>query len=398
MNRSSFFRRSIFTLTATLLSLSCDRRTPDASTPNIDAPIALAETRFLGNDGVEVEGATLSILLLGSGRTAMIDPFGHAVLLFDDRQKQTASLGRAGEGPGEFAGASSIISGKGDTLEVWDSVQHRLSYLDRSVRFVKSSPLAKWPTEPFFKIVGQFADGRLVGLTKISTRLTMGRTELTTDSVGVLVGYPDSVPKTIFVLRGVTSVHAIDGASMVSLGVEATFPNAGIVCKMGMILTVENSLVVYNADKETQMRYPSFAPTFPLTSARRRDMRISAVTSVANPAVRADAESLIDHELRSRSVIVASPIIDSNGRLWYSKRGAKRLFARYSLSGTLDAMVRLPEAVFPLQADDDRFAVIVPGNDSTDHATLILRIPPTALAARRTPDAGLGRCGSAFRY
>ncbi len=214
--------------------------------------MALAETRFLGSDGVEVEGAALSILLLGSGRTAMTDPFGHSVLLFDDRRQQIATLGRAGQGPGEFTGASSIISGKGDTLDVWDSVQHRLSYLDRSPRFVQSTPLAKWPTEPFFKIVGQFADGRLVGLTKISKRLTLGRTVLTTDWVGVLVGHPDSVPKTIFVLRGVTSVHAIDGAKIVSLGVESTFPNVGIVCKMGMILTLDNTLVVYSADKKTQ--------------------------------------------------------------------------------------------------------------------------------------------------
>ena len=74
---------------------------------------------------------------LGRGRVAVGMNTPPQVLVFDEHGTLTATLGRRGEGPGEFTSVSSVVPLPGDSVAVWDADRRRISIFGTSGRFVR---------------------------------------------------------------------------------------------------------------------------------------------------------------------------------------------------------------------------------------------------------------------
>ena len=90
---------------------------------------------------------------LRGGRVCIAMTAPPQVLVVDQGGALLTTLGQAGEGPGEFAGVSSVVPLGGDSLAVWDSERRRISVFDeagalgREVDLRQVAPLS-WTAAP----------------------------------------------------------------------------------------------------------------------------------------------------------------------------------------------------------------------------------------------------------
>lgn len=94
-------------------------------------------------------------VLLGDGRVAVADG-AQRILLFSQEGALLRTIGRAGDGPGEFRRISRLSRAAGDTLVAWDIGNYRLSFLTAEAGFVRSVPTTVMPPAMF---QGAFSDG-----------------------------------------------------------------------------------------------------------------------------------------------------------------------------------------------------------------------------------------------
>lgn len=79
-----------------------------------------------GRDGADLS-VILSAALLPGDRFAVVDLYGREIRIFDEDARHVRSIGRAGEGPGEFGAAPTIRSTAEGQLWAWDPGNRRLS-------------------------------------------------------------------------------------------------------------------------------------------------------------------------------------------------------------------------------------------------------------------------------
>lgn len=84
-------------------------------------------------------GSYVSAVRLRDGRLTVIDR--DRVLLFSREGAFLRSIGRPGDGPGEYRYLTSICRLRGDTLTVWDDGAHRIGILTGDGEFVRHIPL-----------------------------------------------------------------------------------------------------------------------------------------------------------------------------------------------------------------------------------------------------------------
>lgn len=102
-------------------------------------------------------------LLLPGGEIAVAELSTNEIRLFDSQGRHLRSVGRRGQGPGEFQAISGLFAERGDSLVAYDQVQRRATIVPLSggeVRVVRSQAIPR--TRGSFAPFGAFSGGRLV--------------------------------------------------------------------------------------------------------------------------------------------------------------------------------------------------------------------------------------------
>jgi hypothetical protein len=94
---------------------------------------------------------------LSDGRIVVANGGTHELRYFDPTGRHLRSVGRKGEGPGEFQGLGVLVTWSGDSVAVYDWNLRRVSVFDSSGDFARSVTLQYPASVPF--PVGRFADG-----------------------------------------------------------------------------------------------------------------------------------------------------------------------------------------------------------------------------------------------
>jgi hypothetical protein len=81
----------------------------------------------------------------GRGRYYVIGLYGSTIKVFDPRGKYLTSIGRKGEGPGEYKGIGRVLVGPKDSLFVLDQEARRYTVLDAAYHFVRTVILPLGP-------------------------------------------------------------------------------------------------------------------------------------------------------------------------------------------------------------------------------------------------------------
>lgn len=98
-------------------------------------------------------------LELGDGEIVVADGGNHRVLFFDASGKLERSVGRRGEGPGEFEDVDVVSDAWPDSLLVCDRMLRRVSVFDHGGTFVRSFRLATTDSVTYPFVSGVYADG-----------------------------------------------------------------------------------------------------------------------------------------------------------------------------------------------------------------------------------------------
>lgn len=85
---------------------------------------------------------------LPNGTIVVADRFSWSIRYFSEKGELVRTVGREGDGPGEFRGISWLGRCAGDTIFVWDFMHRRMSALDPAGRVSRQFRLPLNPTDP----------------------------------------------------------------------------------------------------------------------------------------------------------------------------------------------------------------------------------------------------------
>jgi hypothetical protein len=136
-------------------------------------PLSVPAGRELGFDPA-------APLWLDERRLLLVDQHERQVVIFDVSTGGTTRLGRAGQGPGEFAGSMLPIRwGRG--FAIWDVASRRLTRFDRSLTMVGTTSFTTG-----FSTVASIGDTLLVGIGGLGGRPVVYRLDVTSTRVDSL--------------------------------------------------------------------------------------------------------------------------------------------------------------------------------------------------------------------
>ncbi len=123
---------------------------------------------------------------LSDGRLVVANSGSHELRVFDSRGTWQKSIGRSGDGPGEFRSLAWLHVGVGDTLRTYDWSLLRVSVFSPDGTFQRSTWLGVPGEQAGLRPLGVLADGRLVARTQNAVTTT-SRAGVHRDTVSVVV-------------------------------------------------------------------------------------------------------------------------------------------------------------------------------------------------------------------
>jgi len=125
--------------------------------------VRFGKVGMLEGDPAYSFGRTWGNILLSDGRVAIADRLAPAIRIFLPDGSIETSVGRRGEGPGEFVAIQGMYRIGSDSILAFDR-GNRWSLFQASGRFVRSGlfDLTAWAGDAYPVILGAFADGTLL--------------------------------------------------------------------------------------------------------------------------------------------------------------------------------------------------------------------------------------------
>ncbi len=303
------------------------------------------------------------VLPLDGGGIAVANASPPHVLVLDASGKPTATLGRGGEGPGEFSSIGSVLALPGDSLLVWDPERQRMSVFGPGGRFARD-----------------------VDLRDVAASSMRGRTRVLPAEGGTFVLFTvANIGPGKGVYRLEADAHLV-GPSGENLGTLGPFPGDEMFSNdlgLGMVAfgahtcaaAAAEGLAVGTAD-DTEIRFYALAGRlerivrWPDVDRRVTPEMVSewteAMLSMVPEAARAQSRDMIERIPRAERVPPYADIIAADsGRIWVGEHPgelAVRGFARpperrwlvFDAGGALEATVRTPEGFQPYAVRDAR--------------------------------------------
>lgn len=137
-------------------SISVESRLPWTIGPTPDLSIGLGGA----GDGHHLFGVR-DAFVLGDGRIAIANAGSGEIFVFTADGERVASMGRIGEGPGEFRRLESIAPWAGDSILGWDARQQRISVFDAAGQHGRTFRVSQFNDSFGPEFLGVTPDGRI---------------------------------------------------------------------------------------------------------------------------------------------------------------------------------------------------------------------------------------------
>lgn len=212
-------RRNALRVGLTLLVAGCDRadRAPDATIVRDSAGVTIVENRSnnaetpdwvvsesptldVGSaegNGADVFGVVRQVVRLRNGSVAVLDASAREIRVFDQDGSHRFTIGRGGEGPGEFQNVRLVAQVLGDSIAAVDNMLGRVSVFSGDGKFARSYPIPRVAGGSAPNILGFFDSGVMVVATQATAAAAPRSTVLlyTVDTDGKILhqlgAYPD---------------------------------------------------------------------------------------------------------------------------------------------------------------------------------------------------------------
>lgn len=113
-----------------------------------DCQLQISEVVVLGDaEGPGIlKGQVVEVRRDSQGRYYLLEHFSQSIQVFGPEGRHLATIGREGQGPGEFRNVSDIVIGEADTLYAFDQINGTLSVFDPDHAFIRSARLEIRPS------------------------------------------------------------------------------------------------------------------------------------------------------------------------------------------------------------------------------------------------------------
>lgn len=368
------FRRSTGTryFALALFALAgCESSERDQAVVDTAQVIAAPSRTFAPPDGFD--GVPMTSVLLADGGVIGVDSRSATLHVFDSTGALVRSIGRRGHGPGEFQEVSDVFEVPSSGVAIYDQVTKRLTLMGRDGSTYWTHLLDRWPNTQSMRVIGAFDSSEFVGVQVRETAWSPGQPAFVDDSIDVLVGTPDSTPRTILTLAGRQSLHVIDGGTARSIIVPGSSRMIS-VCSGGLLFIRDSLLEQYDRQGQLASRM-SLPSTVVPRSAADIEALTTRITTHLSPTARTTATRLLGEHLRDKGYVSGIALVDENADAWMRMAGPELQFARYR-NGTVDVAIGLSSPVFWLHAMDRRLLAISPETDSSGPALKVFEVAP----------------------
>jgi len=328
------------------------------------------------------------VLRLEDGRIVVANGGSNSLEVFAPDGTRLRSVGRSGDGPGEFRALSWVGRLKGDTLAAWDSGLGRLSLFSSSGDYVRSvsprRPLGMYP-----QAVGALASGDIVlalyqpTLGKSTTRTV----HLQRDTVGYAVLSRDGSARELGKVAGTDMIMSGNPAGGLMV-MPLPFGRQSVATVGGERVYVTDGeqfeVAAYDARGGVRALLRAEWPRLPVTSEDVRRFRESLVTlgGEGNASLQRQQAELLDRApWPQQKPAITSLRTDPGGNLWVESPvdGPERLATRwtaFSPQGRVLGAARVPGRLDVRQVGPNWVLGIALDQNQVEHVRLHKLIKP----------------------
>jgi hypothetical protein len=296
------------------------------------------------------------VVPLDGGRIAVANGSPPHVLVIDEDGTLLATLGREGEGPGEFSGIGSVLVLPGDSVVVWDPEQQRMSVFTMAGAYARGASLRDLaaPSVQGWTRLLPTAGGRFVLFTVANIGAGQGTYRLEADAL--LLGPAGESLGRLGPFPGDEMFSNDLGLGMVAFGAHTCAATTQDRLVVGTADAAEVRLYALSGDLERIVRWPDADRSVtPEMVAEWTE----AMLSVVPEAARAESRRMIERIPRAERVPPYSDIlIADSGRIWAGEhpgelavrgfsRSPERRWLVFDAGGLLVATLHTPEGFRP---------------------------------------------------
>jgi hypothetical protein len=313
---------------------------------------------------------------LANGTIAIADRGAYEVRVYDRRGRIIGRTGRRGQGPGDFDGFARMWKGAGDSLQLWDHAQGRVSVLDPTAKYVRSWPRLEGVTGWYF-ILGRFGDGSLLAELPISSTPPTHSGIVIREMILARIAPENSSIDTLGRFVRGESVVLLNSEGQVSGSARIPLARFGHVAAAADVFYygdgASSGIQVYDKYGKAVRTLPVEAPRRQM-SAAERESAMHEVTSNPRmpPTFSVALERAFDEIQRRPMVAFDSVLADGAGRMWIRDAAgfntASRTWTIYNQDGSQRGRISIPSTLGILEVGSD---YVLTSDDSAAGLTIV---------------------------
>jgi hypothetical protein len=197
---------------------ACGGQAPGEAPAEVSWRVAREPSLVIGQPSGDFAGdldGIVDVARLSDGAIAVADG-AERILVFASDGSHLRTIGRRGQGPGEFRGGPSLQILDGDSILAYDGWARRASLFDRDGALVETLAFPRCCT-----LLGRAQDGTLVFAEQVLTGITPGRTNPGIERSGWVLLHLDTRGEVL------DTIASVPGIEMLITGVERVPPVVG---------------------------------------------------------------------------------------------------------------------------------------------------------------------------
>lgn len=312
-----------------------------------------------------------SAAALPDGRVVVAHAGGRELLLVDTAGRVVRTIGRAGNGPGEFRSVASVFAGDDGSVVAYDPVQRRVIRFDSLGVVREQRSVAVPPSD-----AAAFRPDAVLGLSPSGDPLVAtSRREEQADPIAAItvrhfwVDADDRWRRALPDARADDSVYTLPSGALTIVPF-ARQPLAG-ACGQDLVLAASHELRVqrWSLDGRLRVQLDVAAPRREASEADLRD----GLSAGVPPGMPVPDEILA--QTRALRASIEVPLLDRllcdvTGNAWLLRRpeagAAHRLLVPVTVDGTIGSPVSVPATWRVLAVAADWIVAVLPGADGTE--------------------------------
>ena len=325
----------------------------------IVSPEPLADIGTVDGDSSYQLYRVESAAILSDGRIVIANTGTSELRLYDERGTFIRSIGRDGEGPGEFRNVSNVWAGAGDTLLAWDFQLQRLSIFSADGEFLRSRSsraqrrhfAAGVLDDGSLIVVEQIPSGGLVAGRTIDFEIHLLRDDPAGAELDTLGRYPHSLAF-IFEIPGGSSRAARQVTFSAFTSIAALGDRVAVATGRGP----EIRMHVRDAPGVTVLRWSE--PPLPVTDADADAYKQQALERAPEESRARMRERFADEPFAEHFPATGRVLLEHGGRLWvehwmHPHSEDPPMWTVFARDGRMLATVEMPPGFRLLAARDD---------------------------------------------